>query len=126
MQASSSEKKQSGAFARQPTHAKSRQRFQLILDAAEQLVEEAGVSGFSIPELAKRLNFTRASIYHFFPTPVAVLNELEMRYHEESKNQIIDAGVGATGAEWERIIRVGIEQTAEYYNGNAVARMLLW
>jgi len=114
-----------GAIAKRPTHAKSRQRFEKILDEAEKIVEESGLSGFSIPVLAERLGFTRASIYHFFPTPFAVLNELEMRYHEDSKLQIIDAGVGSAKLSWEQIVRVGIEKTAEYYNQRPVARMLL-
>lgn len=114
-----------GSFAKKPTHAKTRLRFEKILDEAEKIVAEQGLSGFSIPVLAERLGFTRASIYHFFPSPFAVLNELEMRYHEDSKIQVIEAGIAAADQSWEHIIRVGIEQTAKYYNQHPVARMLL-
>ena len=74
--------------ARQLGQLPNRERFDQVLDAAEELLREEGLSGFSIPVLAERLEFTRASIYKFFPTPYAVLNELTVRYLGELEKQL--------------------------------------
>lgn len=66
--------------ARAPQQLRGKARFEKILAEAEQVLLAKGISGFSIPELAERLAYTRTSIYHFFPTPYAVLNELTRRY----------------------------------------------
>ena len=42
------------ATAKRPTHKRARERFERVLDAAEELLVEDGLSGFSIPVLAER------------------------------------------------------------------------
>jgi len=47
-----------------------------VLAGARELLAEAGLPGFSIPALALRLGFPRASVYNFFPTPPALFTEV--------------------------------------------------
>src|ERR1044071_4911621 len=68
------------AIAREPTQQRAIQRFERILEESEKLLMKEGLSGFSIPVLAERLGFTRGSVYAYFPTHYAILNELAMRY----------------------------------------------
>ena len=55
------------ATAKRPTQKRARERFERVLDAAEELLVESGLSGFSIPVLAERLGYTRGSVYAYFP-----------------------------------------------------------
>jgi AcrR family transcriptional regulator len=113
------------ALARQPTKLPSRARFEGVLDEAEKLLLEQGLNGFSIPVLAERLGYTRASIYHFFPTPYAMLNELSHRYFKESSTLIIELAQGFGGLAWGELIARVVSFAAEYYNARPIARMLL-
>jgi AcrR family transcriptional regulator len=113
------------AVARLPTKAPSRVRFQGILDEAERLILEHGLGGFSIPALAERLGYTRASIYHFFPTPYAVLNELSRRYFQESGALIMEFARARDLLSWRELLKQVMTFTADYYNKHGVARILL-
>lgn len=113
------------AVARQPIKLPSRARFEGVLDAAEQLLLEQGFNGFSIPSLAERLGYTRASIYHFFPTPHALLNELSRRYYEESSKQVMAVALASSGLPWRDVMEQVLKFAADYYNARPVARMLL-
>ena len=113
------------ALARQPTKPPSRARFEGVLDEAEKLLLEQGLNGFSIPVLAERLGYTRASIYHFFPTPYAMLNELSHRYFKESSSLIIELTQGFGGLPWRDMLERVVAFAAEYYNERPIARMLL-
>src|ERR1700739_419074 len=68
------------AFPRQPLQQRSKDRFERVVEAGRELLVEQGLSGFSIPELAARLEYSRATIYNFFPTPYTIFNELTRRY----------------------------------------------
>src|SRR5271168_1743638 len=103
------------AQARLPTKAPSKIRFQGILDEAERLVLEHGLGGFSIPALAERLGYTRASIYHFFPTPNAVLNALSRRYFQESVIQIMAFARARDMLSWRDLLTQVVDFAAEYY-----------
>lgn len=113
------------ALARQPTKFPSRIRFQGILDEAERLLLEDGLNGFSIPALAERLGYTRASIYNFFPTPHAVINELSQRYFRESSDLVRDFARAHSRLSWRPLLTQAIKFAADYYNGRPLARMLL-
>jgi AcrR family transcriptional regulator len=113
------------AVARLPTKRPSQARFQRILDEAEKLLIEHGLNGFSIPLLAERLGYTRASIYFFFPSPYAVLNELSRRYFKDSCAQIIEFARGRDEMSWRELMARVIGFGVDYYNERPVARMLL-
>lgn len=113
------------AVARQPIKPPSRARFQGVLDAAEQLILEQGLNAFSIPAVAERLGYTRASIYHFFPTPHALLNELSRRYYEESSTVIMELARASRELPWKALLERLLQVAAAYYNARPVARMLL-
>lgn len=113
------------AVARQPTQQRARERFERILQEAETLLVEAGLSGFSIPALAERLGYTRGSVYAYFPTPYAILNELVAGY-------LIDLeALFNTRAERLRTLgwREGIAAVADiavgYHNTHPAARLLI-
>src|SRR5215469_7703311 len=79
----------SQAFPRQPLQQRAKDRFERVVEGARELLLEQGLSGFSIPELATRLGYSRATIYNFFPTPYTIFNELTRRYLIELEQQLI-------------------------------------
>jgi AcrR family transcriptional regulator len=110
---------------REPLQQRSQERFEAVLSAAIQLLKETGLSGFSIPALAGRLQFTRTSIYNFFPTPYAILNELARRELVAMEAYIARHAGRRSRRGWREQVRVTVDTAAAYYDENPVAQMLL-
>lgn len=53
---------------------KHNQRRELILRAAAEVFAEVGYHGASLEDIAERLDLTRASLYHYFPSKDALLS----------------------------------------------------
>ncbi|MDX1497505.1 MAG: TetR/AcrR family transcriptional regulator, partial [Salinisphaeraceae bacterium] len=113
------------AVARVPQQDRSRQRFEKVIEEADKLLAETGLTGFSIPTLAERLGFTRRSIYMFFPTPYAVLNELTRRYIDKLQNHIIGIMPDLAGASLEELVVKVVFAAADFHNQNPVGRLLI-
>lgn len=113
------------ALARAPTQARSRQRFERVIAAADTLLKEQGLSGFSIPALAERLGFSRRSIYLFFPTPYAVLNEVTRRYIKGLERYLSQMMGNIDEATIEQIIAQMTYAAADFHNQHPVARLLI-
>ncbi|SFF55768.1 transcriptional regulator, TetR family [Fontimonas thermophila] len=113
------------AIARQPTQRRARARFERILAEAEKLLTEAGLSGFSIPLLAERLGYPRGSIYAYFPTPYAILNELVAR-HLAALETLFDAQAQRLRSlGWREGIAAAIDIGVAYHNRHPAARILI-
>ncbi|MCD2174301.1 TetR/AcrR family transcriptional regulator [Rhizobium sp. C4] len=63
--------------------ARSRERVDQLLDAAEALVTAQGFDGLKMRELARSAGLPIASIYHYFPSNVAVLRALAEKHLAE-------------------------------------------
>lgn len=112
--------------ARTPLQDRSRHRVGIILQEAEALLKADGLSGFSIPVLAERLGYPRATIYKFFPTPYAVLNSLAERHLEALEKALYGmAGTLTKDSDWREITRRMVEIAANYYCEQPVACILL-
>lgn len=112
-------------LARVPQQARGRERFEGILAASETLLLEKGIDGFSIPELASVLQCTRTSIYHFFPTPFAILNELTRRYLCKLEEEVQAASVGYESRPWRTVIEHVSEVVSRFHNTNPVGALLI-
>lgn len=113
------------AIARRPQQQRAKDRFERVLEAAESLLLEAGLGGFSIPELANRLGFTRASIYKFFPTPYAVLNELLNRHLQALEEELGEQGERLLALPWRQLARAIVTLAADFHNAHPVGRLLI-
>nr|MBV6631080.1 TetR/AcrR family transcriptional regulator [Oceanococcus sp. HetDA_MAG_MS8] len=96
-----------------------------MLARADAILAEQGLDGFSIPALAESLGYSRRSIYMFFPTPYAVLNELARRYVSRLQGHLEPAlkEVGRLSVEW-LAAKISFE-AASFLNGAPVARLLI-
>jgi AcrR family transcriptional regulator len=65
---------------RLPQQARSRERFNRILDAAAELFAEIGYESATTDEIAKRANTSVGGLYRFFPDKLAVFHALVERY----------------------------------------------
>lgn len=115
----------SSSTARQPQQQRGRDRFESVLSAAEVLLLEQGISRFSIPELAARLDMTRASIYKFFPTPYAVLNELTRRHLQKLEKTLAATAPEIITGPWKEAVNLLATAGADFYNNNPVACILI-
>jgi len=73
--------------------ARSRERVDQLLDAAEALVTAHGFDGLKMRELARSAGLPIASIYHYFPSNVAVLRALAEKHLAELQ-VVIAASMG--------------------------------
>lgn len=113
------------AIARAPIQARSRDRFEKVVKAADAMLAEHGLSGFSIPALAETLSFSRRSIYLFFPTPYAVLNEVTRRYVKGLENYLTQMLANLDDPPIEELIVQMTYAAADFHNHNPVARLLI-
>lgn len=112
-------------LARQPRQQRARERFEQVLDCAQELLREEGIAGFSIPAVAERLGYTRASIYKFFPTPNAVLNELARRSLDALEARLQKLAPGFLAQPWPQALRAMTLEAAAFHNSDPVARTLI-
>jgi AcrR family transcriptional regulator len=113
------------AIARQPTQQRAKARFDRILQEAEKLLVEDGLSGFSIPALAERLGYTRGSVYAYFPTPYAILNELVKRYLVDLEAVFYARAEALRGLGWREGIARVVDHAVAFHNAHPAARLLI-
>ncbi|AXQ28280.1 TetR/AcrR family transcriptional regulator [Solimonas sp. K1W22B-7] len=113
------------AVARHPTQQRAKDRFDRILQEAETLLVEQGLSGFSIPALAERLGFTRGSVYAYFPTPYAILNELVGRYLVQLEAVFYSRAEELRSIGWREGIAAVVDHAVSFHNSHPAARLLI-
>lgn len=113
------------AVAKQPTQERAKARFERILAEAEKLLLEDGLEGFSIPLLAERTGFTRGSVYSYFPTPHALLNELAKRNIAELEAAFVEEAAELSRLTWRKAIEHAVGKAVDYNNAHPAARLLL-
>ena len=105
------------ALPRQPLQQRAKDRFERVLEEAEAVLLEAGLAGFSIPVLAQRLGYPRATIYKFFPTPYAILNELLRRHLARLEQDLYHKAASfPVGQSWREVAAAVVHFAAEFHN----------
>lgn len=102
-----------------------RQTIEEALDIAVAIMEEAGVGGLSMSEIARRLGMRQPSLYKYFPSLHAVYDALFARGLERSGDAVQAAieegpgGVGTIRAAARALVRWAVENPA-------LAQLLYW
>jgi len=112
-------------FPRQPLQQRAKDRFERVVEGARALLLEQGVRGFSIPELATRLGYSRATIYNFFPTPYTIFNELTRRHLIELEGLLYEGASALADVTWQEGAKAMAALAADYYNSQPVACLLI-
>ncbi len=76
---------------RRPKQARSRARLAAILDAAEGLVAEVGVSGLTMSAVAEKAGVSIGSLYQYTPTMQALMRALAERFLDRWRGYIEEA-----------------------------------
>ena len=99
---------------REPRQARSRQRVQAMIDAAEKLIGEHGYEALTTSQIAEEAGVTVATLYQFFPDKRALAQVLARGYVDRYIDLVEAQDVsGSDGSWWD-----DLEQ-----NWAAVARM---
>ena len=90
-----------------PKQARSEQTLQRLLDAAERLIEERGVGGVSIPEIARSAQSSVGGFYARFRDKNELLRALEERFFQEQRLRLerLTRVESWTGASPPQIVR---------------------
>lgn len=76
---------------RSPLQARSKERVELIVETARELIGTLGNDAVSVREIAKRAGIPISSIYQYFPDKNAVLREIMQRYLDEIRQQLLQS-----------------------------------
>src|SRR6478672_12034218 len=83
---------------------------QAILDAALALIEVSGVDGWSMRQLADRVEYTPGALYRYFDSKAALLAALTSEAMEQLRTRM--AGCGTSGSSLARLERLGLTYLA--------------
>jgi AcrR family transcriptional regulator len=96
-----------------------------ILDIAVAVMSEEGVNGLSLSEVARRLGVQPPSIYKYFPSLMAIYDELFLRGQSVHLDVMRDAM--ATAEPGLDALVAGLEASGRWLLANrAVAELLFW
>lgn len=107
------------AEPRTPHQRRSRERYELLLDVADEMLAERELRQVGIHDIAKRANVPPPSVYHFFPAKEAVFVALAERYLKRllDHNRIEEQEFFKI-TRWQALFRRNIEDTCNFYNKN--------
>jgi AcrR family transcriptional regulator len=110
-----------GVKARRPTQKRSLDRFNIVLEATEQLLQTANIEDISFYDIARVAKLPPASVHYLFPTMASVRIELSRLYNERMSDLIKQWGceLSATVApRWQDRVRAMAERTREHFNAH--------
>ncbi len=109
---------------RRPRQKRSLERYEAILDAAEQILIENEPDSISIYTIAEASGISPPSIYHFFPDGQHVFIGLAERYFDRFAAGFSEEP--ATEDNWQDLMDSRYEGARQFYNDNpAVGKILL-
>ncbi len=111
--------------ARQPQRANGRLRYERLLDAAEQVLARDGASGLTIQKLAREAEVPMPSVYHFFPSPVAVSLALAERYMAGFQH-VLGQPIDDLGRRsWQEVVATLVWRAVGFYRAHPYAQALV-
>ncbi|MCB9622003.1 MAG: TetR/AcrR family transcriptional regulator [Sandaracinus sp.] len=89
---------------RVPTQARSRRRYEAILDAAAAVFAETGFEGATTEAIAQRAGTSIGSLYQFFPNKRALFAGVAERLMERETELFREVAASKLGAPWEELL----------------------
>lgn len=83
---------------RLPKQARSRERFERILDAAAELFAEVGYDAVTADDIAARADTSVGGLYRFFPDKLAIFHALADRYFNQLRKLFADLHTNETAS----------------------------
>lgn len=114
------------AIAKPPKQRRSRQRVSVIRLAAEEIILNEGMEACSIAALADKTGYPRTTIYMFYPSPLALFNDLAaLHLHRMQQRLKEEAAYIRSANTWRVATQRLIKLTATYYQEHPVAAKLV-
>lgn len=105
---------------REPQQARSQERIDRILIAAEQLIVEKGLAELSVREVARRTETNIATFYQFFPNRAALVRRI-VEMHQAGLAETIEGAISESeGADIRTAIATLQSRTLAFYKSNPV------
>lgn len=111
---------------RRPLQKRSRERFEKLLDAADDLLSVRDINTVGIHDIAERAGVPPASAYHFFPTREAVFVALADRYLAKLSTVSRQPVVPDEPQRWQDLFRTSNRRTIDFYNEHPVFMKLFF
>jgi AcrR family transcriptional regulator len=110
---------------RSPTQARSRRRYDAILDAAGLVFSEVGYEGATMEAIAQRAGTSIGSLYQFFPNKRALFGALGESCVERSRIRYREIlGPDPLSRPWNELLDASIDGFAELMENDAAFRAL--
>lgn len=111
--------------ARKPSRELGRIRFQLLLEAAEDLLRDQNPGDVGLYQIAERANISPGTVYHFFPTINAVFIALAEKYHQHFLALAAEPAPANRLISWQDLLIIRHERAVAYYNAHLPASKVL-
>jgi AcrR family transcriptional regulator len=89
---------------RRPVQQRGLQTLGLILDAAQSVLDERGLEGFTTNSIAERANVNIATLYNYFEDKVAILHELAARDELRRVAAMRELAETYRGGDWRSMV----------------------
>jgi AcrR family transcriptional regulator len=110
---------------RVPQRARGKARFELLLDVVDALLAERDATEISLNTVAERAATPLASVYHYFPSSIALLVGLAQRYQHKFAELMAEPIDHRVISGWTDICRHHLERGRAFYHAHPVALRLL-
>ncbi|HEX8973691.1 TetR/AcrR family transcriptional regulator [Oryzihumus sp.] len=111
---------------RAPTQRRSRERVELVLDAAAELVVEQGVGGLSTRAIAARAGVPVASIYQYFTGRDAIVLALVHRDTAEMDARVAEAVTGLQHPDVRSVVEATMRAFVSVYHQRPGFVVIWW
>lgn len=108
---------------RRPRQARSQQRVERVLDAAQALLDEGGYEALTVKAIAVRADVAIGSLYQFFANKREIVSALGQRYIEQVAH-VIDELADTRFNDWEQALDTVFDAYVDYYRREAGFRAL--
>lgn len=110
---------------RKPQRANGVKKYNYLVDTVDSLLVEAGVNAITIQAIAERAKVPMASVYHFFPSPIAACLALAERHLSEIQRIISDISRTKNSVNPDELTLNSMRATVKYYKKNPTAALLI-
>ncbi|MBS0561321.1 MAG: TetR/AcrR family transcriptional regulator [Proteobacteria bacterium] len=114
-----------GRLPRVPRRVRGMERYTQLLDAADALLRDREPGELVIQDVATHAGVPLASVYHYFPSNVAVIAGVAQRYIERFEEVLTQPMDHAALNHWTDIVREHARRSTRFFNENPIATKLI-
>lgn len=97
-----------------PQQSRSRERVDLVLQAAKEIMAERGYGGLTLSAVCDRANVKQTSIYRYWPNQTALLVSIISFFEDDYQSRIKLLEEVAFDQPWQKVQKFLLEGLAEY------------